>query len=149
MNTVETITTITLAQITARMRQANERIKIAANNIVERHYQRGQTPVCPSDLAPLDMPAIPSLATHDGLYTSYRDASWIGYSHRGVGGDLSAAREASPVVLLGAIRSLDALAERCEAIAAAYRDATAAAIATHATAQTEAARELVGLVAGA
>ncbi len=148
MHTIEAISTLTLAQVTGRMQAANRRIREAADSIVERHYQRGVAPVCPSDVDVVPMPAAPqpSPETLRGVHTTYSDRSLIGYTHRGVGSDLAARASAGAETLVAAIRGLDALADTMERLDREYRDATAAAIATHASAQADATRILVGLV---
>lgn len=147
MHTIERISTVTLVQVTARMNVANARIRAAANDIVERRHKRGPAPICPSDLVGVTMPNCPTITSKDGIYTSYADESLYGYTHRGVGADLCASLDADAATLVRAIAALDDLAVKMQKLAAEYREATAAAIATHAEKSAEAAKTLVGLVA--
>lgn len=149
MHTIEKISTITLAQVTARLLAANERVKEAADDIVERYHKRGPEPVCPSDLTPLPAPTLPTISTTAGIATNYTDWTMIGYSHFGVGAGINAHPESDAKTLVAAIEAVDALAATMERLASEYRDATAAAIAAHASEQAEATRTLVGLVASA
>lgn len=161
MNTLEKIGPITLAHVAPRLEVANRLMIEAAARITSiAHRHKNAAVIIPADLTPLEMPNIPA-APMDVLQVIV-DPSSNAYWHTGdkrhstynssCRSNIFRPRtpvrpEATPTALVAAIHAADAYAAEVTQLADDYEAATRAAIAKHTEEQTDAVRELIGLVA--
>ena len=155
--TYERLTTVTTAQVQARLLAADTRVRAACSDMTERLFRRGPAPVCPSDCETPAPPAIPIppdaiAAVHTMSHCWSARAPSDEYTSSIHRDGLLSPRDdvksgSTPSMLVDAIRAADAYAADIEGLARQYAADTAAAIEAHASAQADACRELAGLCA--
>lgn len=162
-HTIERISTVTLAQITARLQVENRRVIAAAKDMGERSLRRGTPPVYPPDMPVLDTPIMPPPPKIVGVVTA---GAWNGFDYSGTQrrdnepasihhtllrvyekGAPSVSPQCTAAQMVEAIEAASIYATTYERAAVEYREATAKAIETHVAAQHEAVKRLAGMVA--
>lgn len=153
-HTITRISSITLDRVSARMHQADQRVRAARKDMSDRCYRRSMAPTCPTDLVSPTLPALPRIP--DAVRAVYRSediAYWIAvqdYPNHVDSilrlGTETVREDVTAEALVAAIHAADAHAVACETLCAQYRQTVADAVAAHVATSVDAVRELAGLV---